>query len=602
MKSKIAGLLCLSILSLVLFISAVSAVTLAEWDFEDSDLIVDTGTGTLSLSDSRTATYFTGNSPSSLIGMSSTDWDVADRYIELSIDTTGYEDLILKFDYQASGTGPANFQIQYSSDGTTFTNLGSTTTIPGAFTANPMSTFDFSSITTIDNNVNTEFRILVPSAGVASGSSGTFRIDNLVIEGTEPEPEPVTCGSITEGSLRVDIKDITVVHGFGDDEEWLPLDEIEVEIEIENKNNDEKIKDIEVEWGLYSEETDEWVIELDDVDEFDLKKDSDEMIKIEFKLDEKKLDIDLDELEDGDYTLYVRAIGEEQEEPEFEVCSINSESVKVVIEEDFVILNDFQFPELVSCGTDVQFTADVWNIGDSDQDDVYVMVYNKELGINEKIEIGDIDAFEDEKLVFDLQVPKDTEERWYTLKFTVYDEDDDVYENDYDDEESVFRVPFKVEGNCVAEPQAVVTANLESGGKAGQELVIKATLTNTGDELVTYQVNAAGYSDWASSVELDQSTIILSAGGSNNIWMTFQVKKDVYGDKLFDIEVLSGGELILTQPVSVSIEESTGFPGITGDIISRENWYIWGFGALIVVLVIVIAFVVTIKSKRSRSP
>ena len=157
MKSKIFSSLILSVLALVMLIGAVNAVTLAEWDFEDSDLIVDTGTGTLTISDSRTATYPAGNAPSDVASMSTTGWDVADEYIELDLSTSGYEDLTLKIDYQASGTGPTEFQIQYSSDGTTFTNLGSTTTIPSAFTANPMSTFDFSSITTIDNRAGNSF-------------------------------------------------------------------------------------------------------------------------------------------------------------------------------------------------------------------------------------------------------------------------------------------------------------------------------------------------------------------------------------------------------------------------------------------------------------
>jgi len=55
------------------------------------------------------------------------------------------------------------------------------------------------------------------------------------------------------------------------------------------------------------------------------------------------------------------------------------------VEEDFVVLSKFQFPESVSCGDEVQIIASVWNIGDSDQDEVSVRIFNTELGITKQI-------------------------------------------------------------------------------------------------------------------------------------------------------------------------------------------------------------------------
>jgi len=438
----------------------------------------------------------------------------------------------------------------------------------------------------------------------------SLTVTEVIIEPEDPE-EIEACKLVGEGSLEIDITDITVINGFGDDEEWLPFDEIEIEIEIENTNDDEKIKDITIEWGLWSEETNEWVIELDEVDEFDLKKDSDKIITVNFKLNKKKLEVDLDELEEGDYILYVIANGEEQEDTEFDVCSFNSEAVKIFIESDFIILNNFElngFPlendvavESVQCNTDIEITADVWNIGDRDQDDVYIIVYNKELGIiNEKIEIGDIDAFEDEKLVFNFKVPQDLEEKWYNLEFRIYDEDDDLYENDYDDEQAEFLISLKVEGSCIIEPQINVIPNVESGGKAGEELVIKAIITNTGDDdLVTYELDVVGYTDWAELISIEPSTITLNAGESKDVLITFNVNNDASG-KESSFDIIFSGDVSATQHIQgVTIEKpATGFGFLTGNIISEGNWYLWAIGALNIILVIVIVLVAVRVAKK----
>ena len=147
------------------------------------------------------------------------------------------------------------------------------------------------------------------------------------------------------------------------------------------------------------------------------------------------------------------------------------------------------------------------------------------------------------------------EEKTYTLKLTIYDEDHDIYENDYDDEKAIFDVYLKVEGNC-AVTKVILSAGVESGGKAGGELVIKATVTNPGSELTTYALIITEYDSWASLVDIKPSTLILDAGKSAEVLITFKVDKDASGDQQFNIEVLSEGELVIIQPVGpVSIEK-----------------------------------------------
>lgn len=395
--------------------------------------------------------------------------------------------------------------------------------------------------------------------------------------------------------LSVKIKDVSV-EGFGDDNEWFLFDEVEVEIEIENKNNDYDIDDIVVEWGLYNWDSGEWTIDVDDEKDFSLKDGEEETIILNFKVDDD-LEEDFEDLDGGDFILYVRATGEvDDDEGAYDACASDSEDIEIIIESDFVIVpeKEIEFLETVSCDSTLHIDAEVWNLGDDDQDDVEVRIYSETLGINKKVVIGDIDAFDSEKLTVDLKVPADATEQTHTIRFSVYDDDGDIYENDYDDEESITYIYLTVEGSCTVGPKATVSAKLESGGMAGEELVVRATLTNAGAELKTYSINAAGYAQWADAVQLSQSTLALGAGESADILFTFNVNKDVSGLQAFDIEVLSGNELELKQPVQVTITEKAGF--LLGSALG-DNWYVWGIGALNLILIIII-IVVAVRVAR----
>ena len=395
--------------------------------------------------------------------------------------------------------------------------------------------------------------------------------------------------------LNLEIRHIKVISGFGEDYEWLPFDEVELELKIDNKNNDQKIKDISIEWGIYDKKTGEWAIDVDEEKEIDLKDGEDETIIFTFIVDDD-LDEDLEDLVNGDLVLYVRATGEFKEDntnPEYDACASDSGIVTVYEESDFVILNNIDFTELVSCGTNLQITADVWNIGDNDQEDVYVMIYNTALGINERINIGDIDAFDREKFDVLIEIPEDAEEKYYPLTFEVYDEDNDIFENDYDEDESSFTLPLQIEGSCLGSSSSVsdvtISASLESGGKAGEEMIVRATVTNIGKESGTYTIMTTGYSNWASSASVDQSTFTLAKGDSKEILVTLNVKEDVEGNKLFDIEVLTAGEIVKTQSVSVFIEKE-GFS--LSNLLDGNNAWLWGIGLFNVVLVIIIIIVI----------
>jgi uncharacterized membrane protein len=262
-----------------------------------------------------------------------------------------------------------------------------------------------------------------------------------------------------------------------------------------------------------------------------------------------------------------------------------------------VDVDKFPRPMQVSCGEQVSLYTDVYNIGDEDfLDQIMVSLYNSELGIDlEEVSMGDLDSGERTEVVFSFDIPFDAEEKQHKLKMRIdydYDEDDEVYE--YESKE--YLVALKTSGNCVRESSALITANLVSEEiMAGEELVVKSTITNDGDETITYSVDVVGYSTWASSVKLDPQTFTLGAGDSKDVLVTFEIKEDVSGEKTFDIVVVGEGEDAFTRAVSVPIEEPTG---ISLPSLLEDQNYLWGIIALNIILVVVIIIVAVRIMKR----
>ena len=390
-----------------------------------------------------------------------------------------------------------------------------------------------------------------------------------------------------EGDLVISIKDVKN-NGMGEDDEWYPNDEIELEIKAENEG-DGDLEDVVIEWGLWSEETDEWVIEVTEEEEFNLKDGDDETITITIDLYDD-LDVDLDDLQDGDYVIYARAIGT-IEDDDSETCDFDSEDINILIEDDLVVLNDIMLTGTPFCGSTVQITADILNIGADDQEGVYIEIYNAELGINERAEVGDIDAFEDQVLDFEFTIPSNIAEKRYTLDLEVYDEDDDMYENENEDK-SEYSVALNISGNCNQVANAAVYASLESGGEAGEELKIKATVTNNDNSQQTFTVSIADYSEWSELVSIEPEEVTLSAGASKDVIITLKVNSDAEESQTLNVVLTSDSGVSTSQPLAVTIESGFSFSGMFGD-----NAYLWGIALVNIVLIVVIV-VVAVKATR----
>jgi hypothetical protein len=198
----------------------------SRWSFE-STTISNTGTtpnfGSTSavadIGDLTTGSKFTGFHSSNsttwscgfggIVGNSSskslhvTNWSVGD-YFQFELSTTYYDSLLLTIEQTSSGTGPRDFKLQYSLNGTSYTDITTyqvpyyvPTTTAYAWSSTsyqPQSafSFDLSSLTQIHSQSLVYFRLVNTSTTALLGgtvqAAGTSRIDNISLMGNYNAP------------------------------------------------------------------------------------------------------------------------------------------------------------------------------------------------------------------------------------------------------------------------------------------------------------------------------------------------------------------------------------------------------------------------------
>jgi hypothetical protein len=188
-----------SVLAFVLLAFAFSAhaITISQWTFETSSpttsgpISPEVGSGSATGVGLGTVTSPAGNG--SAHSFSANGWAAGD-YWQFQVNTIGFQNISISWDQAGSSTGPRDFILKYSTDGTLFTQLGSAyqvslsdwsaTTFHSGFTFTP----DLSAIAaTIANKASIYFQ-LVDNSGTAIGgaavaAAGTDRIDNFTVSG-----------------------------------------------------------------------------------------------------------------------------------------------------------------------------------------------------------------------------------------------------------------------------------------------------------------------------------------------------------------------------------------------------------------------------------
>ncbi len=202
-----------------------SAVLLAEWTFESPTTPADltnsatgptvaasSGTGSLlgvHASDATDWSTPVGNGSAESYSVNT--WTVGDSF-EFSTQVPGGTDLSIgvtvAFDQVSSGTGPAEFEFQYSMDGNIFAIGGSYTVLANtspnnwsAGTPNPGTSYSFTiapAVAILDPSP-IYFRLVMTGTTSAGGGTvaagGTSRVDNVSVT-LVPEPTAAALGAL----------------------------------------------------------------------------------------------------------------------------------------------------------------------------------------------------------------------------------------------------------------------------------------------------------------------------------------------------------------------------------------------------------------------
>jgi hypothetical protein len=200
------NLICLLVL-LVASAPVALADELAVWNFNDSNLNVDHGSGILSSNFNAVNIVFgagttnnarLGDSAGQALSLQGGTGTVNNgRHLTFNVSTLGFSNIVVNFATLGTSTGFNSNQFQYSLDGITFVDFGPPY-VPGTtFGAVPL-VFSLASIVGLDDNPNAAFRIVFNGA---TSSTGNNRIDNIVVEGSPVTsvPEPMTAILLLSG-------------------------------------------------------------------------------------------------------------------------------------------------------------------------------------------------------------------------------------------------------------------------------------------------------------------------------------------------------------------------------------------------------------------
>jgi hypothetical protein len=193
-----------TLICLLLLLTAAAPAALADelaiWNFNDSNLTVDHGSGTLvSNFNPANLLFAAGTTNNARLGQvagqalslqGGTGTANNGRHLTFNVSTLGFSNIVVSFATQGTSTGFNNNQFQYSVDGINFVDFGLPYTPASAFGSIPL-VFSLVSIAALNNNPNAAFRIIFNGA---SSATGTNRLDNFVVEGSAPAsvPEPAS--------------------------------------------------------------------------------------------------------------------------------------------------------------------------------------------------------------------------------------------------------------------------------------------------------------------------------------------------------------------------------------------------------------------------
>jgi uncharacterized membrane protein len=242
----------------------------------------------------------------------------------------------------------------------------------------------------------------------------------------------------------------------------------------------------------------------------------------------------------------------------------------------------------VNAGENLAVDVVVKNRGRQEAEDTFVKVSIPELGISNRIFLGDLSAVDqDDPDKYDsaqgrlwLRMPTNTQAGLYTMEIEAFTDDSET------------TVTKRIEVLSAGAMSNLFTSRTTENFAAGEEATFSFTIVNSGDSIRVY--NLIPEVDDGLTVKLDESVVAVPAGSSKTVRMTAVADRN--GNYNFRVNVhASDGELVGMQEFVANVEGkasvATGSAAVVLTIV---------LAIIFVVLLIVLIVLLTRKPEKAE--
>lgn len=191
-SSLMARQLFLTCLALLFIKTTQSQTTLVGWNFEDKNAFADSGISTnlnseITSTSPPTVNYVSGSGGAGSFSTNNINWDNGQglKYWQISFSSQGYKNLAISSKQYSSNTGPRDFKIQYSLDGSIWADAGITITLAANFTKGVLNNIALPSACDDRPVINLRWTMSsnIGVNGSNVGATGSNRIDDILLTG-----------------------------------------------------------------------------------------------------------------------------------------------------------------------------------------------------------------------------------------------------------------------------------------------------------------------------------------------------------------------------------------------------------------------------------
>lgn len=346
-------------------------------------------------------------------------------------------------------------------------------------------------------------------------------------------------GSVGDLDLTVDNPD--------ENEEFAPGEEFTVDVQVENDGSENR--DVTVKAMLYDLDESE-MLSSTVSDETRVRDGEEENFDMKLRVPTTDFDVN------NNFVLYVTAFEDEDEN-----CAYREVPLELTREDDAVVVTELTLtPEETPAGKKVTATISVENVGEDDQQKVYVKLRNSYLDLKQETNHFDLDDYKSDDneytatLTFD--VPSDAEQKEYWIEAVVY------FDEGRETESKVAKLVVTGTAAKAKTDLPALDATPETGVsvQAGKKVAIPVVISNPGNTKAAFTVEVSNVDGWADVLLVEQPEQ-LNPGESGHAYVYLDVSEDAaLGVHEFGLNVRSGNELLSTKKVAVSVEGKLAEP------------------------------------------